>query len=54
MEDGIFHHNCEHPGCGKIVIFDDEPLCFAHSPDEGSSVRGYSAKAKAENSSERV
>lgn len=48
INDGLFDHKCEEPGCEKIVIYDDEPWCFTHSPDSGSSVRGYSAKAKAE------
>lgn len=42
-EDGIFWHQCEEPGCERQVEFDDEPKCFAHSPDEGSSLYGYSA-----------
>lgn len=46
-EDGIFVHKCEESGCTKQVQFDDEPKCFTHSPDSGSSVRGYSARAKA-------
>lgn len=28
--------------CEHIVSYDDEPFCFTHSDDEGSSVRGYS------------
>ena len=35
-------HPCATEGCGNIVPFDDEPHCFTHSPDEGSSVTGYS------------
>jgi hypothetical protein len=35
-------HLCITPGCNQRVQFDDEPMCFTHSPDEGSSVRGYS------------
>ena len=35
-------HPCIQPGCEHTVPFDDEPYCFTHSPDEGSSVRGYS------------
>ena len=35
-------HPCIEPGCTHSVPFDDEPRCFTHSPDEGSSVRGYS------------
>lgn len=46
--EGIFHHECEDQLCGHNVIFDDEPYCFSHSPDVGSSVRGYSARANAE------
>ena len=48
MPEGIFPHKCEISFCDKIVQFDDEPWCFEHSPDEGSSLIGYSAKAKAE------
>ena len=44
---GIFPHECEEDGCGIMVLYDDEPKCFTHSPDEGSSVVGYSARAKA-------
>lgn len=42
--DGIWHHDCERFDCGKVVIYDDEPYCFEHSPDSGSSVAGYSAR----------
>lgn len=42
-KNDIWHHECESFDCTKVVIYDDEPYCFAHSPDEGSSVRGYSA-----------
>lgn len=35
-------HPCIEPGCDAMVPFDDEPWCFTHSPDEGSSVSGYS------------
>jgi hypothetical protein len=41
-DDGIFVHECITPGCDRRVEFDDEPWCFTHSPDEGSSVEGYS------------
>ena len=44
---GLFPHECEEAGCDRIVQYNDEPGCFIHSPDEGSSVRGYSAYAKA-------
>jgi hypothetical protein len=45
-ENGLFRHKCEMDGCENHIIYDDEPYCFKHSPDEGSSVRGYSAYAK--------
>ncbi len=47
VNDGVFPHECEEEGCPWIVPFDDEPKCFTHSPDSGSSVRGYSARAEA-------
>lgn len=34
-------HQCEYPGCDRMIQFHDEPFCFTHSPDEGSSVTGY-------------
>jgi hypothetical protein len=40
---GLFPHKCVTPGCDRTVQYDDEPWCFTHSPDEGSSQRGYSA-----------
>jgi hypothetical protein len=43
---GVYPHNCEYVGCDKIVTYDDEPYCFTHSPDSGSSVRGYSVSDK--------
>lgn len=43
----VFPHKCEEEGCDEIVQFDDEPKCFTHSPNEGSNVMGYSARAKA-------
>lgn len=45
-DDGIFHHQCEEEGCTVTVIYDDEPKCYKHSPDSGSSLRGYSARAQ--------
>lgn len=45
---GVFEHKCENPDCERIVLYDDEPCCFVHSPDSGSTVIGYSAKAKAD------
>lgn len=47
LEDYIFIHKCEYAGCDDKVSYDDEPYCFNHSPDSGSSVPGYSAKVKA-------
>lgn len=44
LGEGEFHHECVTPGCTTMVIFDDEPWCFTHSPDEGSSLLGYSAR----------
>lgn len=41
---GIFPHKCVENDCDSIVRFDDEPWCFTHSPDEGSSFEGYSAR----------
>lgn len=35
-------HPCVESDCAKLVPFDDEPWCFTHSPDSGSSVRDYS------------
>ena len=43
IEHGIFRHQCETTGCDIHIIYDDEPFCFTHSPDSGSSVKGYSA-----------
>ena len=47
MDDYTFWHKCVTPDCDSQVEFDDEPWCFKHSPDEGSSLRGYSARAAA-------
>lgn len=44
--DRMQPHPCETPGCLNTVQFDDEPHCFAHSPDSGSHVPGYSWQAK--------
>lgn len=38
-------HACEFQGCTKVVMYDDEPCCFEHSPDEGSFLPGYSYRA---------
>lgn len=42
----LFPHPCEQDGCDARPIYDDEPYCFVHSPDEGSSFKGYSAYRK--------
>jgi hypothetical protein len=41
--NGIYRHKCIEPSCSEFVLYDDEPWCFDHSPDEGSSLPGYSA-----------
>jgi hypothetical protein len=46
QEEGICPHQCVGEGCDIIVQFDDEPWCFTHSPDAGSSLAGYSARAR--------
>lgn len=43
-EEGIFPHECIKDDCKVIVQYDDEPWCFSHSPDSGSSVKGFSAR----------
>ena len=43
-EDGS--HPCDYETCDNIVMYDDEPYCYEHSPDSGSSFFGYSYKAK--------
>lgn len=43
----FFLHKCIVEDCEVIVQFDDEPWCFTHSPDSGSYVPGYSARAGA-------
>jgi hypothetical protein len=44
---GYFPHKCKEDICERRPLFDDEPFCFEHSPDEGSSVKGYSAYREA-------
>jgi hypothetical protein len=39
-------HPCVNPWCDNTVAYDDEPMCFEHSPDSGSSVPGYSYAAR--------
>ena len=41
---GTEFHPCEKPGCSLLIAYDDEPYCFTHSPDSGSTVPGYSYK----------
>lgn len=40
---GMHRHKCAHNNCEITVLYDDEPYCFTHSPDSGSSFRNYSA-----------
>lgn len=44
---GLYPHDCEHPGCDRRPVYNDEPMCFTHSPEEGSSRKGYSAWKRA-------
>jgi hypothetical protein len=53
-EEGIFKHQCVHPDCDRIVEFDDEPWCFTHSPDEGSSLFGWSARKALHEAAEEI
>lgn len=52
-QEGVFWHECDELGCHIMIEFEDEPKCFDHSPDEGSSVPGYSARAKVFPTTER-
>lgn len=45
MDNGVYKHQCLRNQCQVIVEYDDEPYCFVHSPNEGSSVPGFSARA---------
>lgn len=47
MDEHVFFHKCVEDDCEIIVTYDDEPWCFKHSPDSGSSLRGYSAREEA-------
>jgi hypothetical protein len=42
-EDGS--HACETIDCKTLVMYDDEPYCFAHSPRTGSHFPDYSYRA---------
>ena len=46
VHDGIYPHECIIATCKTMVAFDDEPYCFVHSPDSGSSFPAFSAKAR--------
>ena len=37
-------HKCEQSSCERMVSSHDEPYCFTHSPDSGSSVPGYDSR----------
>ena len=39
-------HPCEAQGCENKVLYDDEPFCLEHSPENGSYARGYSYRRK--------
>ncbi len=43
-EHEFFVHPCATPGCETPSEYDDEPWCFEHSPNSGSSLAGYSAR----------
>ena len=50
---GVYHncddacrHQCEYNGCDRMIAFHDEPYCFTHSPDSGSSVPGYDSRTQ--------
>jgi hypothetical protein len=45
VDDDNESHPCTHSDCTVTVPYDDEPFCFDHSPDHGSTVPGYSYKA---------
>ncbi len=37
-------HVCEERGCESHILYHDEPFCFKHSPDSGSSFRNYDSR----------
>jgi hypothetical protein len=37
-------HQCEQSSCERMVQYHDEPYCFTHSPDSGSSVPNYDSR----------
>lgn len=37
-------HKCEHTGCENYITYHDEPYCFYHSPDSGSSFKNYDSR----------
>lgn len=37
-------HKCEQAGCDHHILYHDEPYCFTHSPDEGSSFKNYDSR----------
>lgn len=43
-EDSDCRHKCEHSGCEKTILYHDEPYCFTHSPDSGSSFKNYDSR----------
>lgn len=47
VQQGLFWHVCLDRTCRYTVEFDDEPYCYTHSPNSGSSRTGYSARRDA-------
>lgn len=47
MDQYHFLHKCAVEECPRYINFDDEPWCFQHSTDSGSSLVGYSAREAA-------
>jgi len=37
-------HKCEKEGCDNHILYHDEPYCFTHSPDSGSSFSNYDSR----------
>lgn len=37
-------HKCEKEGCDNHILYHDEPYCFTHSPDSGSSFNNYDSR----------
>lgn len=37
-------HKCESAGCNSKIDYHDEPYCYTHSPDSGSSFKDYDSR----------